>query len=65
MTKDERWLLEEKYERKETPEYEVDRKRLALGEPLGYVIGWQPFLGLKIFLDSRPLIPRPETEWWV
>ena len=64
MTQDERWLLQEKYAGKETPEYEADKRRLAKGEPAAYVIGWQPFLGLSIHLDSRPLIPRPETEWW-
>jgi len=64
MTKDEQWLLEEKYGGRETLEYEADKKRLARSEPLAYVIGWQPFLDLKIFLDSKPLIPRPETEWW-
>lgn len=64
MTPDEKRLLEEKYGGKRTAEYEQDRARLFRGEPLGYVIGWQPFLGLKIYLDSRPLIPRPETEWW-
>jgi release factor glutamine methyltransferase len=64
MTRDEKWLLDEKYGGEPTAEYELDRARLAKGEPLGYVIGYQPFLGLKIYLDSKPLIPRAETEWW-
>ena len=63
--KDEQWLLDEKYGGVATEAFESDKKRLASGEPLAYVIGWQPFLGLKIHLDSHPLIPRPETEWWV
>lgn len=62
--RDTTWLLDEKYGGVDTPEYRADLERLAAGEPLAYVIGWQPFLGLKIYLDSRPLIPRPETEWW-
>ncbi len=65
MTSDERRLLEEKYAGDASaPGFAHDCERLATGEPLAYVIGWQPFLGLKISLDSHPLIPRPETEWW-
>lgn len=64
MNKNERWLLEEKYGGVATPLYEADKRRLLADEPLAYVIGFQPFLGLKIYLDSHPLIPRPETEWW-
>ncbi|ACR79571.1 MULTISPECIES: peptide chain release factor N(5)-glutamine methyltransferase [Kosmotoga] len=37
-------------------------KRLKAGEPLDYIIGWKYFLGAKLNLDSRVLIPRPETE---
>ncbi|MDD2657129.1 MAG: peptide chain release factor N(5)-glutamine methyltransferase [Candidatus Pacebacteria bacterium] len=62
--KDEKWLLDEKYGGLRNPRFEADVKRLASGEPLSYVIGHQPFMGLTIYLDSHPLIPRPETEWW-
>jgi release factor glutamine methyltransferase len=66
MEKDLAWLIGEKYGgNADDPRLAEDKERLAAGEPLAYVIGWQPFLGLRIFLDSHPLIPRPETEWWV
>lgn len=65
MTRDEQWLLDEKYSGAPSNEFERDRDRIIAGEPLAYIIGWQPFLGLKMFLDSHPLIPRVETEWWV
>lgn len=61
---DEARLLREKYSGTETPEFEADKKRLAAGEPLAYVIGNVPFLNVTIHLDSRPLIPRAETEHW-
>lgn len=57
-------MLDEKYNGVQSAAFEADKERLASGEPLAYVIGYQPFLGLKIYLDSKPLIPRPETEWW-
>jgi len=57
-------LVQDKYEGDASRVTEQDRARLAAGEPLAYVIGWLPFLGLRIALDSKPLIPRPETEWW-
>ena len=59
-----RALCEEKYGGDLSAPMDADIARLAQGEPLAYVIGTQPFLGLSISLDSRPLIPRPETEWW-
>jgi release factor glutamine methyltransferase len=38
----------------------VDRR--VAGEPLQYVLGAWSFRGLDLMLDSRVLIPRPETE---
>lgn len=64
MDKDQAWLLQEKYNGEKSPAFFADCKRLALGEPLGYLIGHTPFLDCSIYLDSRPLIPRPETEYW-
>jgi release factor glutamine methyltransferase len=59
------WLLKDKYSGEKSAGFFTDCERLRAGEPLAYVIGWVPFLGSRIWLDSRPLIPRPETEWWV
>lgn len=57
-------LARDKYEGDARKVTEDDKARLAAGEPLAYVIGWIPFLDLQIGLESKPLIPRPETEWW-
>lgn len=59
------WLLAEKYNGIKSDAFYADCRKLALGEPLAYLIGHAPFLGTTIHLDSRPLIPRPETEAWV
>lgn len=65
MQRDEEWLLNEKYLGERTEEFFADCERLKNGEPLAYVIGHVPFLDTTIWLDSRPLIPRAETEYWV
>ncbi len=37
-------------------------RRLAAGEPLAHLTGWQPFHGLELQVTSATLIPRPDTE---
>jgi len=59
------WLKKEKYAGVDTTEFQTDVKHLESGEPLAYIIGNIPFLNTTIYLDSCPLIPRSETEYWV
>jgi release factor glutamine methyltransferase len=36
--------------------------RRAAGEPLAYIVGSKEFFGLDLQVDSRVLVPRPDTE---
>ena len=36
--------------------------RVCSGEPLDYVIGFKEFVNVRLLVDKRVLIPRPETE---
>jgi release factor glutamine methyltransferase len=42
--------------------FQKSRTRLRKGEPVQYVCGRAPFRNLMLEVDSRVLIPRPETE---
>lgn len=68
MERERVWIMNDKYggaHQAPPDEMRRDMARLAAGEPVDYIIGWREFLGVKIDLSVRPLIPRAETEFWV
>ena len=45
-----------------TQQFDALAERRAAGEPLAYLVGYQEFFGLRLQVDPRVLIPRPDTE---
>jgi release factor glutamine methyltransferase len=54
-----------KHQGKETPEFLADVAKMTEGEAFEYLLGEVVFCGAKVDLSLRPMIPRPETEFWV
>ncbi len=55
-------VLEEHATQRHVAAFDAMLARRQAGEPLQYVIGRWGFRHLDLFIDSRVLIPRPETE---
>ena len=58
-------LRKEKYKGIETPAFLADVAKMTAGESLEYLLGEVLFASAKVDLSLRPMIPRPETEFWV
>lgn len=58
-------LKQEKYAGEESADFVRDAERIRGGEPYEYVLEHIDFLGSHVDLSKRPMIPRPETAFWV
>lgn len=58
-------LREKKYKGRETPELLLDIAKMTEGEAYEYLLGEVLFCGVRVDLSLRPMIPRPETEFWL
>ena len=61
ITPTELYAHPERYDTENQTLQQLIERRLN-NEPIAYLVGYQPFLGLKFFVDQSVLIPRPETE---
>lgn len=63
--RDRTWLLahpDEPLDAARATELERWIKRRCAGEPVAYLRGFKEWFGLRVTVDRRALIPRPETE---
>lgn len=58
-------LRVKKHQGRETEAFLDDVKKMTDGEAFEYLMGQVLFCDAKIDLSLRPMIPRPETEFWV
>ena len=58
-------VLAEKYGGVESDAYRADCARIIAHEPFEYVLGYADFLGCRIDLSYKPMVPRDETAHWV
>jgi release factor glutamine methyltransferase len=58
-------VLMEKYGGIESDEFRADCARIDAHEPWEYILGYADFLGCKIDLSYKPMVPRDETAFWV
>lgn len=58
-------LRKEKYKGFENENFLADVKKMSEGEAFEYLLGEVRFCGAKVDLSLRPMIPRPETEFWL
>ena len=57
-------VLAEKYNGVESDAYRADCARIDAHEPWEYVLGYADFLGCRIDLSYKPMVPRDETAHW-
>ncbi|MHB0865487.1 MAG: N5-glutamine methyltransferase family protein [Minisyncoccota bacterium] len=58
-------ILQEKYGGVSSDAFLADCARIEAHEPWEYVLGYADFLGCRIDLSQRPMVPREETAFWV